>query len=40
MASLCSAQVENMEIVISKDGIVSALVIWFDLILDEVRRVE
>jgi len=30
-----SQQVENMEIVISKDGIVSALVIWFDLILDE-----
>jgi len=28
-------QVENMEIVISKDGIVSALVLWFDLILDE-----
>ncbi|KAL3913080.1 MAG: hypothetical protein SGPRY_008111 [Prymnesium sp.] len=30
-----SQQVENMEIVISRDGIVSALVIWFDLILDE-----
>ena len=30
-----SQQVENMEIVISKDGVVSALVIWFDLILDE-----
>jgi predicted RNA methylase len=28
-------QVEEMEIIISKDGIVSALVIWFDLILDE-----
>ena len=28
-------QVENMEIVISREGIVSALVIWFDLILDE-----
>ena len=27
--------IEQMEIVISKDGIVSALVIWFDLILDE-----
>ena len=28
-------QVEEMEIIISRDGIVSALVIWFDLILDE-----
>jgi len=28
-------QVEEMDIIISRDGIVSALVIWFDLILDE-----
>jgi hypothetical protein len=28
-------QVEEMEIIISRDGIVSALVLWFDLILDE-----
>lgn len=27
--------VEEMEIIVSRDGIVSALVIWFDLILDE-----
>ena len=27
--------VEEMDIIISKDGIVSALVLWFDLILDE-----
>ena len=28
-------QVEHLEVVISRDGIVSALVFWFDLILDE-----
>ena len=28
-------QVEEMEIIISRDGVVSALVLWFDLILDE-----
>ena len=28
-------QIEEMEIICSRDGIVSALVIWFDLILDE-----
>ena len=28
-------QVEEMDIIISRDGIVSALVLWFDLILDE-----
>lgn len=28
-------QVEQMEVILSRDGIVSALVIWFDLILDE-----
>jgi len=28
-------QVENLEVIISRDGIVSALVFWYDLILDE-----
>jgi hypothetical protein len=28
-------QVEHMEVVIERDGIVSALVIWYDLILDD-----
>mmetsp|Transcript_40012 Transcript_40012/g.123212 ORF Transcript_40012/g.123212 Transcript_40012/m.123212 type:complete len:699 (+) Transcript_40012:547-2643(+) len=35
MSSAVEQQVENLEIVISRDGIVSALVVWFDLILDE-----
>jgi len=34
-SSALEQQVENLEIVISRDGIVSALVFWFDLILDE-----
>jgi len=33
--SAVEQQVEHLEVVISKDGIVSALVVWFDLILDE-----
>ena len=28
-------QIEEMEVICSRDGVVSALVIWFDLILDE-----
>ena len=28
-------QIEEMEVIVSRDGIVSALVLWFDLILDE-----
>ncbi len=28
-------QIEEMEVICSRDGIVSALIIWFDLILDE-----
>ncbi len=35
MESKVEQQIEQMEIVTSADGIVSALVIWFDLILDE-----
>merc|ERR1711972_1211887 len=33
--SAVEQQVEHLEVVISRDGIVSALVFWFDLILDE-----
>ena len=28
-------QVEHMEVAIERDGIVSALVLWYDLILDD-----
>merc|ERR1712087_646885 len=34
-SSAVEQQIEHLDVVIAKDGIVSAIVFWFDLILDE-----